>query len=150
MVGSNNNFETREPAAAAEFFERDKANIAWLEDSFEKATDSLAKAIVLLIHADMFEFNFVARKEQFLPHSGYRNFGEALVNQARSFARPILLVFGDGHQFGVSRPFERLAPNITAVEVSGAPAMHAVEVLVDPADPAVFSIRQVINPASPG
>ena len=149
VVGSNNNFETRDLDAASEFFSRDKANVAWIENSFDKAIANDAKAIILLIHADMFEFSFIARKERFLRHSGYRNFGEAVVDSARAFARPVLLVFGDGHQFSISRPFARRAPNIVALEVYGAQAMHAVEIAVNPDDPAVFSISQVFNPASP-
>ena len=112
VVGSNNNFETRDLAAANEFFTRDKATIAWLDANFDRAIGDGAQAVVLLIHADMFEFSFIARKERFLPHSGYRNFGEALIDKARTFARPVLLVFGDGHQFGFSRPFAQRAPNI--------------------------------------
>jgi len=131
------------------FFDRDNATIAWLGASFDQAIEDSAKAVILLIYADMFEFNFIARKEGFLRHSGYRNFGGALVEKAEAFARPILLVFGDGHQFGISRPFARRAPNIVALEVYGAPAMHSVEVEVDPEDPAIFSISQVINPDSP-
>ena len=149
VVGSNNNFEVRDRAAANEFFDRDQANIAWLGNSIDLAIAADASAIVLLIHADMFDLGFLPRREVFLRHSGYLNFGEALIDKARAFARPILLVFGDGHKFGISRPFRRRAPNILAVEVHGARNMHAVEVLVDPTDPAVFSVRQVINPASP-
>ena len=97
----------------------------------------------------MFKFKFSARKERFRRNSGYKYFGEALVNKARAYGRWILLVHGDGHQFGVSRPFERRAPNIVALEVDGALSMHAVEVLVDPSNPAIFSMHQIINPESP-
>ncbi|WP_204303075.1 hypothetical protein, partial [Klebsiella pneumoniae] len=34
VVGSNNGFEAQDPAAASEFFARDRANVAWIESSF--------------------------------------------------------------------------------------------------------------------
>ena len=55
IVGSNNNFEVRDPRAVAEFFEREKANIAWIREAFASAAQSQAKAIVLAMQADVFE-----------------------------------------------------------------------------------------------
>lgn len=149
VVGSNNNFEVRDKAAVSEFFERDRAGIAWLTANFDKAMAENAKAVVVAIHADMFDIAFVARKQQFSRHSGYKNFAEKLIEKARLFARPVLLIYGDGHVFGLDRPLSRHAPNILALEVHGPRDMRAVEVGVDPNDPAVFSVRQVINPDAP-
>ena len=149
VVGSNNNFEVRDKAAVSEFFKRDRAAIAWLTASFDKAMAEQAKAVVLAIHADMFETAFVARKQRFLWHSGYKNFAEKLIEKARLFGRPVLLLYGDGHVFGLDRPLSRHASNILALEVHGPGDMHAVEVEVDPNDPAVFSVRQIINPDAP-
>ncbi|MGZ9106637.1 MAG: hypothetical protein ACXW3M_12715, partial [Rhodoplanes sp.] len=39
IPGSNNGFETTDPQAAAEYFERNRANLAWLADSFQRAKD---------------------------------------------------------------------------------------------------------------
>ena len=47
IVGSNNNLESRHLAAAAEFFARDAANVAWIEATFEQARARNAKAVVL-------------------------------------------------------------------------------------------------------
>ena len=58
IVGSNNNFEIRDAEAVNEFFERDRANVAWLKASFDQAIKHDAVAVVLAIHADMFEFGF--------------------------------------------------------------------------------------------
>ena len=58
VVGSNNNFEVRDPRAAREFFARDKANVAWLNAGFEEAMAAKAKALVLVIHADIFKPGF--------------------------------------------------------------------------------------------
>ena len=148
VVGSNNNFEVRDADAALEFFARDAANVAWLADSFDQAAASDARALVLAIHADMFEFDFDEFGEEgFLRHSGFKNFGETLVAKAPAFGRPVLLIFGDSHVFRVFRPFPVTAGNVVALEVFGADDMHAVEVSVDPDDPAVFGFTPLLNPA---
>ncbi len=147
VVGSNNGFEVHSPAAAQEFFQRDAANIAWLTDSFAYAKSRTIKAIVLAIHADMFEFDFNAfGKRRFLRHSGFKNFGDALVAQAKDFEGQVLLVYGDSHKFQIFHPFVGLADNITALEVYGASRMHAVAIDVRANDPAPFAFRRVTNP----
>ena len=40
VVGSNNGFEAQDPAAATEFFARDKANVAWIDDGFKRAQET--------------------------------------------------------------------------------------------------------------
>jgi hypothetical protein len=147
VVGSNNNFEVRDPAAVAEFFERDAANVAWLEASFDKAIADQAKAVVVAFQADMFEFDFNEfGDETFLRHSGFLNFGNALVAKAAEFGKPVLIVYGDSHIFKVTRPFPTTAPNIVALEVYGETDMNAVEVSVDPDDTAVFGFKPILNP----
>ncbi|MFT6886847.1 MAG: hypothetical protein ACJAWZ_003065 [Paracoccaceae bacterium] len=143
VVGSNNNFEIRDLDAVAEFFARDKATTNWLDQSFDAAKD--AAALVLAIHADMFEFDFNPDKESWLRHSGFLNFGPMLQAKAAEFGKPVLLIFGDSHVHRVFRPFPKTAPNVTALEVFGAEDMHAVEVTVDPARPAPFGFRPLLN-----
>jgi Calcineurin-like phosphoesterase len=147
VVGSNNNLEPRDRRAANEFFDRDQANLAWLRDSFAKAGREGAKAVVVAMQADMFEFDFGHfSKDEHLAHSGFRNVAEALLREALAFARPVLLIYGDSHNFRVHTPFRRRAPGLLALEVFGADQMHAVEVTLDTNDPAVFSFRPVWNP----
>jgi len=147
VVGSNNNFEVRDPAAVAEFFARDAANVAWLQNSFDAAIAADAKAVVVAFQADMFEFDFNEfGDETFLRHSGFVNFGNALVAKAAEFGKPVLIVYGDSHIFRVTRPFPTTAANIMALEVFGDKDMNAVEVTVNPDDAAVFSFTPVINP----
>ena len=66
VVGSNNNCEVRDPHAVAESFERDRANIAWIECTFEQARRVGAKALVFAMQGDPFEFKLAW--EDFLPH----------------------------------------------------------------------------------
>ncbi len=149
VVGSNNNFEATRPDAAAEFAARDAANRQWLLDSFAAAGE--AEALVLAIHADMFEFGFGPPwdAEGFLRHSGFAAFGETLIWQATEFDRPVLLTYGDSHKFRMFRPFPKKGPNIMALETFGAKHMHAVRVLVDTDGPYPFAIQPFINPDQP-
>ena len=145
VVGSNNNFQTRDMAAVEEFAARDAASTAWLEESFQGAGD--AAAAVVAIHADMFGEGFDAEDGEWPGHSGFAGFGAALKEQAAAFGRPVMLVYGDSHVFTQSHPFPVEAPNLMALEVPGADAMHAVEIGVDPEAPGVFSVSLLENPA---
>jgi hypothetical protein len=148
VVGSNNNFEVRDPKAVAEFFARDAANVKWLKDSFAAGKD--AKAIVIAMQADMFEFDWNEfDDETFLRHSGFTNIGNALIEASTAYGKPVLLVYGDSHVYRNSRPFPTKAPNVMALEVPGDKQMHAVEVTVDTSTSGVFSTALIKNPALP-
>ena len=150
VVGSNNNLDAVEGSEAAEeFLARDEADRVWLADSFDKAAATNAKAMVVAIHADMFRDGFDPKQETFARASGFKGFAETLITKAQSFRKPVLLLFGDSHEFRVFQPFARSAGNLTAVEVYGAEHMHAVEVAVDPDTVAVFTFKSVRNPALP-
>ena len=148
VVGSNNNFEVRDPRAAREFFARDRANVAWLNAGFDKAIAGKAKALVLVIHADMFKPGFFrAKKEAFSGASGFKRFGDALIKKAAAFKKPVLLIYGDTHVYDIMRPFRKKAPNVVALQVFGAKHMHAVKVMVDTRTSGVFAILPVMNKA---
>ncbi len=148
VVGSNNNFEVRDPRAAREFFARDRANVAWLNAGFDKAIAGKAKALVLVIHADMFKPGFFrAKKEAFSGASGFKSFGDALIKAAAAFKKPVLLIYGDTHVYDIMRPFRKKAPNVVALQVFGAKHMHAVKVMVDTRTSGVFAILPVMNKA---
>lgn len=151
VVGSNNGFEPHDPATAREVLARDAANIAWLADGFAAARAIRAQALVLAIHADMFEFGFAPPwdDEGFLRHSGFARFARALIAEANRFARPVLLTYGDSHRFRMFRPFPGKAPGIMALETFGAAHMHAVEVTVDHGAGYPFAVRPILNPAQP-
>ncbi len=149
VVGSNNNFEIRDMAAIQEFMDRDAANVAWLAQGFAAAREAGSEAVVVAIHADMFEFDFgpAWSPEDWLRHSGFAAFGPALVQEAAAFGGPVLLVYGDSHRFRQSRPFPEGAPNLMAVEVPGAADMHAVRITATPGAAGVFSVEMLANPA---
>lgn len=150
IVGSNNNFEVRDPKAVAEFMARDKANIAWIKDSFAKAVRSDAKALVLAMQADPFVL-----ANEFTPFPTYSGFaasiGETFVPLARDFTKPVLLIHGDSHVFRIDQPFKeskKVIENIARLEVFGEDQMHAVQVSVDPDKAAdIWGFRPIFNPA---
>lgn len=145
IVGSNNNFETRDPRAAAEFFERDRANIAWLRAAFELAQQRNARAMVVAMQADPFDNQ--QPLETFPRHSGFAaSIGETLVPLAAQWGRPVLLIHGDSHVLALDNPFKHQKKpvlNLTRLQVPGAADVRAVEVTVDPTSSEPWTIRLV-------
>ena len=151
VVGSNNGFEARQgtgqPQTAIEYFERDRANVAWLKDSFDVAGTRQAKAVVIAMQADPYD---VRQAAPGLPlASGFRNTVEAITRGAQDFKRPILVIHGDAHRMELAR-FQNIKmepiPGVWRLEVMGEKDVHAVRVTVDPDDPGVFSFEPLIVP----
>lgn len=142
MVGSNNNFETRDPVAVQEFFQRDAANVAWIEATFEQAHQRQASALVLVFQADVFETR--SAWEDFPPWSGFRkSMADTLLPLARRWGKPVLVVHGDSHQFKIDQPFQldkKPLTNVTRLIVPGASDVRAVKVTVQEA---AFSFEMV-------
>lgn len=134
IVGSNNNFEVRDPRMVAEFFARDAANVAWIQNAFELARASNLRAVVVAFQADPFEGKSLW--EDFPSSSGFRNsIGQTLLPLAQSFGKPVLVVHGDSHLTKIDHPFKidrKVVDNITRLIVPGEQDMRAVEVRVDP------------------
>lgn len=147
VVGSNNNFETRDPGAIKEFFERDAANIAWIRDAFDLAQQKKYKAIVFAFQANVLQSRSIW--EDFPTWSGFRNsIGQTLLPLAKDWAKPVLLIHGDGHQYHFDQPFKlngKVIPNVMRLEVPGASDVRAVKVTVDLENEKVFS-TQLLNP----
>ncbi|MCH2096821.1 MAG: hypothetical protein MK142_00385 [Pseudomonadales bacterium] len=142
VPGSNNNASAADRGRIDEFFERDAANSAWLADSFRRAIDGDYAAVVVALHAEMFEWE----GNMFSPFA--ETIRQLRLGAAR-FGKPVLLINGDSHGFVLDRPLyeargESGTPanaNLWRLEVFGAPEIGAVEVSVDPADPTVFSFK---------
>lgn len=145
MVASNNNFETRDLAAVQEFFERDAANVAWIEATFEQARQRQASALVLAFQADVFETR--TAWEDFPAWSGFRkSMADTLLPLARRWGKPVLVVHGDSHLFKIDQPFQldkKPLTNVTRLIVPGASDVRAVKVTVQGA---AFSF-ELVTPA---
>ena len=157
-VGSNNGFERNE-AAADEYFRRDAANIAWIEDTFRKAGEAQAPAVIFAFQADPL-FQIEPDSVEGHANSGFHAMLQAFSEGAQAFGRPVLLVHGDAHVFIVDQPLKgtdgkTVLQNVTRLEVMGAEKVHAVRVRVDAHDPAVFGfyplvVRENLTPAKAG
>jgi hypothetical protein len=147
VVGSNNGFETTDQDAVLEYFERNKANIAWLDDSVKVAGAGSAKAIVIAMQSNLYD---ISQKFPAVPlASGHGDTIKAIERIAKVFAKPMLVVQGDEHMFEVD-VFRgtNLKPviNVLRLQVMGAEHVHAVRVTVDPQSPGVFGFTPFIVP----
>lgn len=119
---------------AAEFTRREAAAAAWIATTFRHARETDAGAVVLLMQANPQIEKGAARRA---PYAALLAQIEAA---AREFGRPVLLAHGDEHEFFFDMPLPG-APQLTRVQSFGSPAVHWVEVRVDPAAAQVFSFR---------
>lgn len=138
VVGSNNNFNPDSTADNSEFKERNAADLFWMEEAFDQARSRQSKGIVLFLHAAM---DYSDSED-----SGFRNFTYKLRQEVLEYDKPILLVYGDHHQFLVGKPLRdddgRILTNFTSLMVFGNPDMHAVKITVNKKYDSLFEIRQ--------
>jgi hypothetical protein len=144
IVGSNNNYFPEGTSDNTEFFERSKANIAWLQEVFKNAVQDSSLGIVLLTHADMFFPDKGA--------SGFDAFLKELEAQTRAYGKPVLLVNGDSHKYIVDKPLysddthTKTLLNFTRVQVFGEYDMHAVKITINPSNPSLFEVQELLVP----
>jgi hypothetical protein len=141
IVGSDNNFLPRSNNFNKEFYERDKANIVWLNEIFMNAKKENSAGIILFTQADMF-----------MPDKGILGFENILKELKRlviDFKKPVVLVHGDSHQFLIDKPFVDAATkksfnNFTRIQVFGEADINAVKIIVNPSRPHFFQVEQLI------
>jgi hypothetical protein len=107
--------------------DRDAANGRWLETAFGVAHRRNAKAIVIVLQADMWDLTSLGADGL----DGYTPFVRHLADLALAFGRPVLLLNGDSHLFGADHPLANPAsatgvvhgtpavPNLTRITVQG-------------------------------
>ena len=138
VAGSNNNFGRSAPADN-EHRRRNRANIAWLTQSFELASRRLVRAVVVIIHGNpLFELPETERARR-----GYNEFLRHLHAETIAFGKPVLLVHGDTHMYRVDQPMMdhkrgRPVPNFTRLETFGSPFLGWVKVTIDTSRPELF------------
>ncbi|MGI4971961.1 MAG: hypothetical protein ACRYGH_23700 [Janthinobacterium lividum] len=146
LVGSNNNFVPNDPRGQnREFYSRQKANLAWLDAVFAEATAQHRLGLVLFTQADMWNSVKDAKDAD-----GFTDTVAALSRLTVAFGRPVLLVNGDSHRFLVDKPLPNPADpkqtlqNFTRLQVPGEADIQAVRVTVDPRQPALFQIQELV------
>jgi hypothetical protein len=147
VVGSNNGFETFDPAAATEYFERNRANLAWLAASFAKARETDARAVVVAFQANLWDIRDSVGTVP--PASGFRDTIQAIEREARAYGKPVLVIQGDFHTLEITGFRDvrmRLVPGVQRLQVMGETEVQAVRVIVDPDMPGVFGFVPLIVP----
>jgi hypothetical protein len=137
-----------------EYLERDKANIAWLKESFEKAKSAGEKGIMVVIQGDP-GFDIPETEddnESRLPEKdGYAAFLDAITAETKAFEGQVVLVDGDTHYQKIDRPLidaTHLLSNFTRVQTFGSPNMHWIKVTIDASTANVFTFNPMIVKAN--
>ena len=151
VTGSGMGFTINDAARANEAITRNAANVAWLKSVFAEAQANQVKAVVIAVHAGMFEDadggTFSNKALRGGDEGPYFWVAMALRDLAATYGKPVLLINGDYHDLVIDRPFMvsqgegklPLYANITRVQVYGAPELKAVRISVDTDTPWVFS-----------
>jgi hypothetical protein len=142
VQGSNNNLG-RSAENDAEYRERNEAVVSWLRSGFTAARSSGHRGVMVVIQANPFE------EAPAQGPNGFTDFLTVLGEETARFSGQVVLVHGDSHYFRIDKPLplDRTQPsltNFTRVETFGSPNIHWLKVIVDPADPSVFQVRQMI------
>lgn len=147
VVGSNNNLEPRDRKAVLEYFDRNEANVAWLDAAFAKAKTEKLKAVVVMAQADLYD---IRQQYPAVPSaSGHIDTIKAFERGAKTFGGPILYIHGDEHRFVIDRMVGtnlKPIPNTIRLQVYGANQVHGVIVRVEPNTPGVFGFTPFIVP----
>lgn len=136
VVGSNNHRSDTQ-----EFRARDAAVRGWLHETFVRAAAGGAGAVVIFMQADP-AFDVPPDQRAAWRVDGFDGFLEALRQEAAAFARPVVVVHGDGHRYRVDTPWGP-GGNLTRVESYGSPDLGWVEITVDPSPRAAEPVRVV-------
>ena len=167
MQGSCNNLCDVAPDPA-EYAARNSANIRWLRETFEEASERRAAAVMLVAQAnpgwDMSDptraplRNPTTLAETDGQPDGFVDFLTALREEVIAFGKPVAYVHGDSHYPRVDKPFldirGRRLENFTRVETfgdnqaNGNNDVHWLKVLVSPRSREVFSYQPQIVPGN--
>jgi len=144
IPGSNNNFE-RDERSKAEYYERNQANLDWIQSAFALASMKGYLGIVFCYQADMFYTPTQATHAE----SGYRDTLHTLSKHAQEFKKPVLLIHGDSHRLIIDQPLKTIdqkhvVENVLRLEVMGAEQVQAVKVQVNPKTEQPFSFTPIL------
>lgn len=130
--------------------ERNRANFNLLKTVFSVARDNAFAGVVLTIQANPGFEGPRVRVAQL--GTGFRDFFHHLEDEAIVFDRPVLLIYGDSHEFHLDKPLlgtrsGRVIDTLMRLEVPGSADVHWVRVRVNPAKPGLFSFEHEDIPA---
>lgn len=115
IVGTDNGRheikQSDEKAALKAVDARDMANLAWLDEAFEKARQDGAQALVAIMHGDPDEFEHRDQRsrpctvQEPVLCNPYLTFLQRLTTRANAFDKPVLLVHGSTNRFCLDTGF---------------------------------------------
>lgn len=120
--GSNNDNDvwyaapTQTAEQTNEIATRTAANLRWLDAAFDKAEAERAKAVAIIVQADMWDVT-----QQVAHVAAYNSLLDKISARALAFGRPVLLVNGDSHIYRSDNPMKQGQPCVTE-PTSGATA----------------------------
>ena len=167
VQGSCNNLCDTAPDAD-EYQRRNAANIAWMNETFDRAIARGAAAVMIVAQANPgWDLSDPTRAPLRDPRTliesdsnpdGFHDFLTALRERVIEFRRPVAYVHGDSHYFRIDKPFldslGRRLENFTRVETfgdnqaNGTNDVNWLKVVVDPRSREVFSYQPQIVPAN--
>ena len=156
LPGSNNNWKNR--GDNREFHARLKANTAWIATNFRTAREKSMRAVMLIIQANPDFEGTEAAKLARQPgyRDGFAEFKAQLIEEAKAFGKPVVVVHGDTHAYQLDKPLTdgngATVSNVTRLETPGSPFVGWVRTVVDANDPNVFkfTVKRFGASAQPG
>jgi len=144
LPGSNNNYG-RSKESDVEYFDRNRANLAWIDYVFSLAQKQHLSGIIFSYQADM----FFDPAQAISMTSGYRETIASLVLNSEQFNKPVLLINGDSHRLKIDQPLKRtnqpyVLENVLRLQVMGEDEIQAVQIVVEPNSSQPFSFRPLI------
>jgi hypothetical protein len=130
--GSNNDKDnwygtpTQSIAQANEVATRTAANLRWLDTAFAQATSNKDIGMVIQIQADMWDQDGASTGKAHLTE--YKQFIDKIATKTPAFAKPVLLINGDSHNYRSDNPLVPGAACVVeapATGVVGAPLVAA-------------------------
>ncbi len=148
VVGSANGlrpFRGRTARHDEEVARRTQAAVDWLGDSFRAAGAVDAAAVVVAMHANP---TYAPTEAEHVP---YAPIEDALVELARAFGKPVLVIHGDEHRYTADRPFKdyvtgETIANMYRLETFGSPYVGWVDVVVDTTSSEAFRFEPNVTP----
>jgi hypothetical protein len=139
----------------AEYADRNTHNLAWIKASFERAKQSGAAGVMLVIQADPGfdwpETEIVNERVTLAGFDGYTDLLNTLVAETQAFDGQVVLVHGDTHFFKIDKPLlsaSNLLKNFTRVGNFGSPNLHWIKVMIDARSRNVFTFEPMLVPGN--
>lgn len=165
IPGSNNGWTTQSDTPDSEFQRRESANLAWINDCFDRAAKEKAKAVLVFFHAELdpvYPDSFLNNKKkqakikrhQIGEVDAFQRVRELIKARSISCPCPVLQVHGDDHRFTFSQPyrvpvlnssgFYDEADHVMRLQTFGSPHVRAVRVDIDLANPWPFTVSPIM------